>query len=63
MPDIERMAVIGYLKVLAHLTSSKYGIPACRGPHASVGTFKEPVPTPFEMPAGASVGALSQGSL
>jgi len=56
MPDIERMAVIGYLKVLAHLTSSKCGIPACRDPHASVGTFKESASTPLVMQAGASVG-------
>jgi len=56
MPDIERMAVIGYLKVLAHLTPPKCDIPACRDPHASVGTFKESAPTPFEMQAGASVG-------
>jgi hypothetical protein len=54
MPDIERMAVIGYLKVLAYLTPCD--IPACRDPHATVGTFKESAPTPFEMQAGASFG-------
>jgi len=54
MPDIERMAVIGYLKVLSHLTPSKCDLPACRDPHASVGTFKESAPTPCEMQAGAS---------
>jgi len=47
MPGIERMAVIGYLKVLAYLTPSKCDIPACRDPHASVGTFKESAPTPL----------------
>jgi hypothetical protein len=56
MPGIERMAVIGYLKVLAYLKPSKCDIPACRDPHATVGTFKESAPTSYEMQAGASFG-------
>jgi hypothetical protein len=56
MPDIEWMAVIGYLKAMAHLTPSESDVPACRDPHASVGTFKESARTPCDMQTGASFG-------